>query len=144
VSHGDFHISASFVQYDAPLGYREAYGLFGGGIDLEGPDQEYTCLLVRPTGDFLVKRRIGEISQTFADWTPHAAVKQVVAEGDEPKNVLAIDVFDGETRFLVNDVVVYSLPAARVRPHGITGVRVNHRLDVRVDDWVLQDVSTQS
>jgi hypothetical protein len=144
VSSGDFHISASFVQYDAPLGYREAYGLFVGGIDLEGPDQEYTYLLVRPTGDFLVKRRIGEITETFADWTPHTAVVQVFEEGDEPKNVLAIDVFDGETRFLVNDVVVFSLPAARVRPYGIAGVRVNHRLDVRVDDWVLQDGSTQS
>jgi hypothetical protein len=144
VSSGNFHIEATFVQYDAPVGYREAYGIFVGGLDLETPDHEYTYLLVRPTGDFLVKRRIGEITETLADWTPHTAVQRVQAEGDEPSNTLAVDVFDGEARFLVNDVVVYSLPAARARPYGIAGVRVNHRLDVRVDDWIRQNESTQS
>ncbi len=144
IDRGDFHIGASFVQYGAPVGYREAYGIFVGGIDLDGPDLEYTYLLVRPTGDFLVKRRIGETTETLVDWTPHDAVRTVVAEGDEPLNRLAVDVLEGETRFLVNDVVVFSIPAARVRPYGTAGVRVNHRLDVRVDDWVIADVSTQS
>jgi len=132
------------VQYDAPIGYREAYGIFVGGIDLVGPDLEYTYLLIRPTGDFMVKRRIGEVTETLADWTPHDAVQTVVVEGDEPHNRLAVDVYEREARFLVNDVVVFSIPAARVRPYGIAGVRVNHRLDVRVDDWVIGDTSTQS
>jgi hypothetical protein len=144
ITRGDFHIEASFVQYDAPVGYREAYGIFVGGIDLTGPDLEYTYLLIRPTGDFMVKRRVGEMTETLVDWTPHEAVQSVAAEGEEPQNRLAVDVFDGETRFLVNDVVVFSSPAARVRPYGIAGVRVNHRLDVRVDDWTIGDTSTQS
>ena len=74
IDSGDFTVEAAFVQYGAPLGYREAYGVFVGGRDLDGPDQEYTYLLVRPTGDFLIKRRIGEITETFVDWTPHDAV----------------------------------------------------------------------
>ena len=66
--------------------------------------------------------------------TPWAGV---VEEGDEPQNVLGISVGREETRFLVNGAVVHTMPTARVRPYGIGGVRVNHRLDVRVDDWVM-------
>ncbi|MDA0327710.1 MAG: hypothetical protein O2958_01665 [Gemmatimonadetes bacterium] len=144
VTSGPFHIEATFVQYGAPVGYREAYGMFVGGLDLEGPDLEYTYLLIRPTGDFLVKRRIGETTETLADWTPHAAVRSVTADDDEPENTLAVDVFDGDARFLVNGEVVFAFPAARVRPYGIAGIRVNHRLDVRIDDWRIENSSNQS
>ena len=54
ITSGDFEVSATFVQYGAPLGYREAYGIFVGGRELEGEDLEYTYLLIRPTGDYLV------------------------------------------------------------------------------------------
>ena len=141
---GDMNVQATFLQYDAPVGYREAYGLFLGGIDLGGEDPEYTYLLIRPTGDFLVKRRIGAITETLVDWTSHPAVRTVEAEGDRPLNVLGIDVFNGETHFVVNGDVVHSAPATRVRPYGIAGIRVNHRLDVRVDGWVLRETSDDS
>ena len=136
---GDVHLEATFAQFDATVGYREAFGLFVGGIDLDGPDLEYTYLLVRTTGDFLVKRRIGEITETLADWTPHPAIRRVESEGDEPVNTLAIDVEDGEVRFLVNGAIVHTESSGRARPYGIAGVRVNHRLDVRVDHWVLTE-----
>ena len=144
VRSGDFLIEATFVQYDAPVGYREAYGIFVGGRDLDGPDLEYTYLLVRPTGDYLIKRRIGEITETFVDWTTQDAVHRVVEEGDEPQNTLGIDVVDGEARFLVNGVAVHTLPTSRARPYGVAVVRVNHRLDVRVDDWLLGAVGGDS
>ena len=132
IDRGDFHMEATFRQFGAPVGYREAYGIFVGGRDLEAEDQEYTYLLVRPTGDFLIKRRIGEITETIVDWTPHAAVAGVQAEGDIPENVLAVDVILGEARFMVNGQIVHAMPAPEARPWGISGLRVNHRLDVRV------------
>lgn len=141
---GDMNVQATFLQYDAPVGYREAYGLFVGGIDLEGVDPEYTYLLIRPTGDYLVKRRIGAITETLVDWTFHPAVQTVQTEGDRPLNTLGIDVFDGETHFVVNGDVVHTAPASRVRPYGVAGIRVNHRLDVRVDRWVLRGTSDGS
>ncbi|NNF13992.1 MAG: hypothetical protein HKN72_12245 [Gemmatimonadetes bacterium] len=141
VLSGDLHVQATFHQFDAPPGYREAYGIFVGGIDLTGPDLEYSYLLIRPTGDFLIKRRIGTITETLVDWTPHPSVQTVQAEGDEPVNTLGIDVFGGETHFVVNGDVVHIESASRVRPYGIAGVRVNHRLDVRVDDWLVQRTS---
>ena len=138
---GDAHVQATFRQYDAPVGYREAYGIFVGGIDLTSPDLEYSYLLIRPTGDYLVKRRTGPVTETLVDWTPHPSVQRVEAEGDEPVNTLGIDVFDGETHFVVNGDVVHIEAASRVRPYGVAGVRVNHRLDVRVTDWIVRNAS---
>ena len=138
IASGGMHVQATFLQYDAPVGYREAYGLFVGGLDLDGPDLEYTYLLIRPTGEYLVKRRVGETTETLADWTPHPAVQGVRSEGDQPRNTLAIDVFEGVTHFVVNGDVVHTEATGRARPHGIAGVRVNHRLDVRVDRWLME------
>ncbi|MDX1645669.1 MAG: hypothetical protein R3304_00890 [Longimicrobiales bacterium] len=141
ISSGNMQVQATFRQFGAPVGYREAYGIFVGGIDLDGPELEYTYLLVRPTGDFLVKRRIGAITETLVDWEPHPSVHTVRAEGDEPINVLSIDVFEGETHFVVNGDVVHVQSASRIRPYGTAGVRVNHRLDVRVDQWLMRRTS---
>jgi len=141
---GDIRIEATFVQVGAPVGYREAYGIFIGGRDLESPDQEYTYLLVRPTGDYLIKRRIGEVLETFVDWTSHEAVRRVNADGDEPENTLAVEVLQGETRFSVNGTVVHTMPAAEARPYGVAGLRANHRLDIRVTGWILESLSTES
>ena len=144
VSSGNMHVQATFRQFDAPVGYREAYGIFVGGLDLRTPEQEYTYLLIRPTGDFLVKRRIGAITETLVDWQPHPSVRTVEAEGDLPLNTLGIDVFQGETHFVVNGDVVWVESASRVRPYGVAGVRVNHRLDVRVDGWLVRRTSEET
>lgn len=144
VESGDFSLETTFLLYDAPVGYREAFGIFVGGRELDGPGQEYTYLLIRPTGDFLIKRRVGESTETIADWSAHTAVRAVTDDVAEPLNTLAIHVSEGEARFEVNGVVVHALDAARARPFGIAGVRVNHRLDVRVDNWVLASAEPAS
>ena len=141
VSRGDFRVEATFVQYSAPVGYREAYGIFVGGRELDAPDHEYTYLLVRGTGDYLIKRRLGEITEVVVDWTAHDAVARVDAEGDEPTNLMAIEVVDGEARFMVNGEVVHSMPAAEARPYGVAGIRANHRLDVSMTGWSLTDIT---
>lgn len=135
VERGDFRTSAVFVQYGAPVGYREAYGIFVGGRDLDTPDQEYTYLLVRGTGDFLVKRRVGETTETLVDWTPHGAIARVDTEGEMPENRLSVESVDGETRFVVNGEVLHTMPTPQARPYGIMGLRVNHRLDIQVAGW---------
>ena len=146
VTNGAFHAEASFTQFSAPVGYREAYGIFVGGRELEAPDQEYTYLLVRGTGDFLIKRRLGDITEVIVDWTSHDAVARVSEDGNEPTNVLAVEVDGDEARFLVNEVVVHAMPAAQARPYGVAGLRANHRLDVAVNAWSVtasQEPATQ-
>jgi hypothetical protein len=144
VTSGDFQVEATFVQYSAPVGYREAYGIFVGGRELQQTDHEYTYLLVRPTGDFLIKRRLGEITEVVVDWTPHDAVAQVVEEGDEPTNVMAIEVVGGHVRFLVNGEAVHEMPAPEARPYGIAGIRANHRLEISMTDWALRSPATEA
>jgi hypothetical protein len=143
VSSGDFRAQATFVQYSAPVGYREAYGIFVGGRELDAPDHEYTYFLVRPTGDYLVKRRLGEITEVVVDWTPHDAVARVEVEGDEPMNVLAVEVVGDETRFIANGEVVHTMPTSEARPYGVAGIRANHRLDISMNGWRLTTESDQ-
>jgi hypothetical protein len=59
-------------------------------------------------------------------------------------NTLGIDVFDGQVHFVVNGDVVFVEELGRVRPYGVAGVRVNHRLDVRVDQWLVRETTTES
>jgi hypothetical protein len=61
----------------------------------------------------------------------------VRAHGDEPVNVLGILREGEEIRFLVNGTVVHTVPASTIDTGGIAGVRINHRLDVRVASWYL-------
>ncbi len=138
IDRGDFRVDATFTQFGAAVGYREAFGLFVGGRELESPDLEYTYFLVRTTGDYLVKRRVGDITEVIVDWTPHEAITRVEVEGDEPQNTLIVEVEDGQINFIVNGQLAHSMAASAARPYGVAGLRANHRLDVRVTAWSLQ------
>lgn len=137
IGSGAYRMDATFTQFGAPVGYREAYGVFIGGRDLRKPDVEYTYFLVRPTGEYLIKRRVADGTEVLVDWTGNVAVHRVAAAGDEPVNTLTVRVGGDEVSFQVNGLEVGRLPVAEVRPYGIVGIRVNHRLDVQVTDWRL-------
>lgn len=137
VEKGDFLAEATFTVYGAPPGYREAYGIFVGGRDVGGAERSYTYLLVRPTGEYQVRRRVGDAVDTLVDWTAASAVQRVAAHGDAPVNILGILTVGDEVRFLVNGTVVHEMPVDQARPYGLAGLRVNHRLDVRVASWYL-------
>lgn len=137
VTVGDFRAEALFTLVDAPVGYREGYGVFAGGRDLDGSRPTYIYLLVRGNGDYLVKRRVGETTETLLDWTRHAAVEWVASDGDDPVNRVGIEVRGGETRFLVNGTVVFRMPVAEADPYGVLGLRINHRLHLLLGEWVV-------
>lgn len=138
VSAGSFRAEATFLQRGAPVDYREAYGIFVGGEELDGPDQRYTYLLVRGTGEFTVRRRSGAGTETLLEWTGHPAVAGVEVEGAEPRNTLAVEADAQETRFVVNGAVVHRISSAEAAPHGTAGLRVNHRLDLQVEEWTVE------
>lgn len=138
VTAGSFRAEATFLQRGAPVDYREAYGIFVGGEELDGPDPRYTYLLVRGTGEFMVRRRSGRRTETLLDWTGHPAVAGVDVQGAEPRNTLAVEADLEETRFVVNDAVVHRISSEEAAPHGAAGLRVNHRLDLEVEEWALE------
>lgn len=129
-----FRVQATFVQTEDP-GAPESYGLFVGGTNLTGENQDYLYFHVRGSGEFLVKHRAGSETHTLVDWTEHEAVNPADDAGRQ-ENTLAIEAPGEGARFLVNGEEVTSLPASdMLNTDGLTGFRVNHRLDVIVRDF---------
>lgn len=137
VSGGDFRASGTFVEREAPADHREAYGIFFGGRNLQSPDVRYNYFLVRGTGEYLIKQRDGEGTTTVADWTESDAVRGV-GEGGGAENALAVQVRGDSVRFLVNGEAVETVSTDELNPYGVVGLRVNHRLNLRVRDWSVE------
>jgi hypothetical protein len=116
-------------------GYLEYYGLILGGSNLAVVGQEYLYFVITDDGTWLVKRRTGGSAQEVSDKTPSSAVKKPDANGS-CTNTLEVRVMADKIDFVVNGTVVKSLPktGAAAKTDGIYGLRINHHLDVQVDD----------
>jgi hypothetical protein len=135
---GPFHTLARFDQMKK-LKHSEGYGLFMGGQSLAGKDQKYTYFLVRDDGSYLIKRRDGETTTDVSKgWTAHPAVKKGDAQG-HASNLLEIDAKQNPNKvdFKVNGQTVHSADAKNTNIKGIVGLRVNHNLDVHIQDFDL-------
>ena len=132
MAKGDYTISASFTQTE-PSGHPNAQGLFLGGSDLSGSNQRYSYFVIRQGGEFLVKKRMGNDTPTLVDWTAHDAINDLDDQG-RSTNTLAVEVGSSQVRFLVNGTEVASQPRSAVDTDGITGLRINHLLDVHIGD----------
>lgn len=130
---GRFRAELEVYLFD-PQGRREAFGIFFGGKDLEGPGQEYAYFLLRDGGEFLVKRRQGADTPTLVDWTANPAIASWADRGDAAtaKNVLTVEADSEIVRFLVNGREVAALPRAQLPVDGTVGIRVNHALNLHV------------
>ena len=135
---GPFHTLAKFSQMKK-LKHSEGYGLFMGGQSLAGKAQKYTYFLVRDDGSYLIKRRDGETtSEVSKGWTAHPAVKKSDAEG-KATNLLEMDAKQNPNKidFKVNGQTVHTADAKAMDIKGIVGLRVNHNLDVHIQDFDL-------
>jgi len=130
---GAYEVQATFTQQE-PAEHPEAVGLFIGGSNLAAASQKYTYFLVRQDGMFLIKRRDGAQTPTIKDWTANPAVKKtdVASKG---VNALTIAVAADKVRFLVNGTEVHSAAPAQVDAAGIAGLRVNHNLNVHIENF---------
>jgi hypothetical protein len=134
-AEGSFTAKASIYLFDPGTRDREAFGLFVGGKNLGGDMQEYTYFLLRNTGDFLIKRRIGSETSVVSDWTHTDAMKVHPHDStDSVLNTLAIRSGDESVHFLVNGTEVARLPRSKAHVDGVVGLRVNHGLNLHVSD----------
>lgn len=132
---GEFATGATYHLFH-PADHAEAFGLFVGGTDLDGPDMRYLYFLVRQTGEYLIKRRAGDETSEIVGWTRHPAVPVAPAGEQGPTQYdLAISVGAGEVDFVVNGQTVHSLQVADADPDGAYGLRINHMLDVHIEDF---------
>lgn len=133
---GPFHTLATFTQ-TKPAKHAEGYGLIFGGTDLQGDGQAYTYFLVRQDGSYLIKRREGgKTMDVSKGWTAHPAVKKP-AGGGSSTNLLEVDnkVDPSKVTFKVNGQDVYSADAKGMNVNGMLGLRINHNLDLHVEDF---------
>jgi hypothetical protein len=130
---GKFEAQAKFTQTKAPM-HPEAYGLFIGGKNLDKENQEYLYFIVRQDGKYMIKHRAGAQVHTVAEWTDNAAVNKADAAG-KATNELEIEIAGDAVEFEVNGKQVHSIPATQFSTDGIVGLRVNHNLDVHIEDF---------
>jgi hypothetical protein len=135
---GPFHTLATFHQMKK-LEHPEGYGLFFGGRDLAAAGQSYLYFLVRGDGKYLIKRRDGEkTTEITKGWVADPSVVKADAQG-RATNKLEIDakIDPSKVTFKVNGKPVHTIDARSLQLQGIVGLRVNHNLDVQVQDFAL-------
>ena len=135
MAKGNYSISASFTQAE-PSNHPNAYGLFFGGSDLSGANQRYSYFVIRETGQFLVRKRMGGETPDVVSWTAHDAINDLDAQG-RATNTLTVEVGSDQVRFLVNGTEVTTQLRSALDTDGVTGLRVNHFLNVHMDNLQL-------
>jgi hypothetical protein len=120
-----------------PSGHPEGYGLFVGGQGLGGDAEKYTYFLIRQDGKFLIKRRDGaSTSNITSDWQAHPAIVLPNAAG-QLTNRLEVTVSKDKLVFAVNGKDVYSADPRLIDARGVVGLRVNHNLDVHIEEFAI-------
>ena len=135
---GAFTAHATIHLFD-PGDRNEAFGLFVRGMDLESANLTYDYFVIRNSGEFLIKRRIGSETKFVQDWTASPAIQRYMDPAvSSVQNDLRIRVNRADVVFSINEVDVATLPAADVRTEGIVGLRVNHGLNLHVFDLAVE------
>jgi len=138
VDSGDYTVSASFTEIGAPPNHREALGLIFGGQNLQAPDYTYSYFVVRATGDYLIKKRMGDETEEVTEgWVASNAVHAATPDGADVTNVLEVRVAGDQVHFSINGTEVTTMPVADLDVYGVTGIRMNHNLNVMVNGWTL-------
>jgi hypothetical protein len=133
---GNYSLKGTFTLLK-PSNHANYYGLVFGGSELEGAKQSYLYFVVAQDGNWLIKRRDGDGStQNVSAKTPNDAVKKPDASGMST-NTLEVRVLADKIDFLVNGTVVNTQPKTGLtaKTDGIYGIRINHRLEVKIDGF---------
>ncbi len=128
---GEYRVAARLAQTKAPE-HLESYGLVIGGRQLDSPEQSYTYFLVRQTGEYFIARRNVTERNVMVNWTAHPAIQEADESG-RAANVLGIEVAGQEVIFRVNGTEVTRRPRSELETDGLFGFRINHHLDVMID-----------
>ena len=134
-ANGSYVLRATFNLME-PSNHTNYYGLVFGGRDLEGPNQSYAYFVVAQDGTFQVRQRNGRQVTTVSAPMANAAVRRPGANG-QSSNALEVRVAGDTISYVVNGTVVHSGPKGSVGTDGLTGVRVNHVLNVHVEGFAV-------
>jgi len=130
---GSYTLKGTFTLMK-PSDHTNYYGLVFGGSDLEGPQQIYLYFMVAQDGTFLIKRRNGSATEDVAK-EASPAVRRPTANG-QSTNELEVRVRPDLIAYSVNGTTVHTTPKTgpTAKPDGAYGFRINHRLEVQVEN----------
>ena len=135
---GDFTLQATTYLFDTKGRNREGFGVFIGGSDLDGDNQRYIYFLLRNTGEYLIKERVGSETKLLQGWTKTDAMTMFTEETESTaQNDFVIDVKGDEVTFMLNGTALTTMPRSKVQPDGIFGLRVNHSVNLHISDLTL-------
>lgn len=134
-AEGSFKAHTKIHLFD-PKGRNEAFGLFFGGQNLKEENQTYSYFLLRNSGEYLIKKRIGSETSLVKDWTKTDAMTTYTdtTQSSVP-NTLSVEVGESSVSFFVNGTKVETLSKEQVDTEGYIGLRVNHRLNLHIEDF---------
>jgi hypothetical protein len=133
---GPFHTVALMTQTKRSE-HPEGYGIFVGGQGLTGEAEKYTYFIIRQDGKYLIKRRNGAATTNITStWTAHPAIVRPNAMG-ESTNRLEVSIGKDRLAFAINGKEVYTADPRLVDGTGIVGLRVNHNLDLHIDEFAV-------
>jgi hypothetical protein len=132
---GSYVLRATFNLME-PSNHTNYYGLVFGGRDLEGPNQSYAYFVVAQDGTYQVRQRNGRQVTTVLSPSVNAAVRRPGANG-QSVNALEVRVAGDTVSYVVNGTVVQTGPKGSLNTDGLTGVRVNHVLNVHVEGFAV-------
>jgi hypothetical protein len=117
-----------------PSGHNNYYGLVFGGSGLAGESQAYLYFLIGQNGTYIVKHRAGAATHDVQGRTPHEAIVKPNDQGTST-NTLEVRVAADKIDYVINGTVVHSTPKSGMtaQTDGTWGMRVNHQLEVHVD-----------
>jgi hypothetical protein len=130
---GNYTLRATF-NLQEPSNHTNYYGLVFGGSNLDAPTQAYAYFVIAQNGMFQVRQRQGEAVTDVVRRATNAGVRQPGADG-KSTNVLEVRVNGDTVSYVVNGTVVHSGPKAGLKTDGLTGVRVNHMMDVQFEGF---------
>jgi hypothetical protein len=130
---GSYSLKGRFTQLKVS-DHTNYFGLVFGGSDLEGAQQSYVYFVVAQDGTWLIKRRNGDTTEDVAARSTSPAVRKPNPNG-QSTNDLEVRVTPDTIVFSVNGTTVHTMPKSGLTTDGTYGFRVNHRLEVQVDDF---------
>ena len=135
VAMGEYTISATIEQLSSK-GHGHGTGLIFGGRDLQAEGQVYSYFLVRGDGSYIIKTRTGATTAEIVGWSKNSAINE--SELAHMTNEVAVRVAGANVIFMVNGTEVHRVPKADMYTDGIAGLRLNHNLDMHIDNFKIE------
>ena len=111
------------------------FGLFLGGLDLEGNEPTYVSFQIDNAGRFRITRHTGDEVQDVVPWTDDDSIAVLVDPATSPaENVLEVDARGEQTIFYIGGEPVAELPSADLSLEGLIGLSAGEALSLHITE----------